>query len=137
MLRRALVFLFALLAAGAVLSQEVVLYHEVWCPSVDTTRMTRMKRRAAEAQGMVPAPDCHAMGVRYLGVSGAAPREETRMTRVSGYTRADGTRVEAYWRPEARREPEAQSESGRVHVNGHMRDGKPVQEHWRAEPTKR
>ncbi|HEX8408480.1 MAG TPA: hypothetical protein VF883_06430 [Thermoanaerobaculia bacterium] len=132
-----MVLLFALLAAGAVFSQQIVLYHEVWCPSVDTTRMTRMKRGTAEAQGMVPAPDCHAMGVRYLGVSGAAPREETRMTRVSGYTRAGGTRVEGYMRREPQHELEAQSERGRVHVTGHMRDGTHVREHWRDAPKKR
>ena len=80
-------------------------YHEPDCPSVDTTRMVRMKRHTAEAKGLLPAIDCHPDArVRYLGVgpTGPAPssiEEDRPRTRyVNGYTRKDGTSVDGYLR---------------------------------------
>lgn len=81
-------------------------YHEAGCPSVDTTRMVRMKRHTAEAKGLLPAIDCHPDArVRYLGVGPAGPApssiEETDRPRtryVNGYTRKDGTKVGGYLR---------------------------------------
>jgi hypothetical protein len=53
-------------------------YHEAGCPSVDTTRMVRMKRHTAEAKGLVPAIDCHPDArVRYLGVGPSGPSPST------------------------------------------------------------
>jgi hypothetical protein len=74
-------------------------FHEVWCPSVDTTWMTRVKRTAAVAQGLQPAPDCHPeQRVVYLGtiwstgpLPSSAPAE--RRVHVDTYTKKDGTHV--------------------------------------------
>jgi hypothetical protein len=87
-------------------------YHEAGCPSVDTTRMVRMKRHAAEAKGLLPAIDCHPDArVRYLGVGPPGPSPSSieevgrpRTIHVSGYTRADGTKVEGYFRAPQRKE---------------------------------
>ena len=92
--------LLTLLLTSSALAQSV--YHEAWCPSVDATRMTRMKRHVAEAQGMVPAPDCHMPGVRYLGELHFPP----------------GTSIS----PEPPR---------RTWVDAHERNGRPVRGHWR------
>jgi hypothetical protein len=81
-------------------------YHEADCPSVDTKRMVRMKRHAAEVMGLLPAIDCHPDArVRYLGVGPSGPSPSTieeegrpRTNRVRGYTRADGTLVPGYLR---------------------------------------
>jgi hypothetical protein len=49
-------------------------YHEASCPSVDVSRMQRMKRDSAEAVGLLPAPDCHPdVRVRYLGIRAERP----------------------------------------------------------------
>jgi hypothetical protein len=75
-------------------------FHEVWCPSVDATWMTRMKRTAAVAQGLAPAPDCHPeQRVVYLGTtwsSGPLPPAEPRRVHVEGYTKKDGTYVQPH-----------------------------------------
>ncbi len=84
----------------AILTQAV--YHEAWCPSVDPQRMTRMKRSVAEANGLLPAPDCHPeVRVRYLGPSAGAPVPESTSTariHVDSYTKADGTHVREHLR---------------------------------------
>ena len=81
-------------------------YHEAGCPSVDTTRMVRMKRHTAEAKGLLPAIDCHPDArIRYLGAGPAGPspsaieeEDRPRTIDVSGYTRKDGTIVGGYRR---------------------------------------
>jgi hypothetical protein len=81
-------------------------YHEADCPSVDTKRMVRMKRHAAEVMGLLPAIDCHPDArVRYLGVGPSGPppstieeAERPRTIHVNGYRRADGTWVGDYQR---------------------------------------
>jgi hypothetical protein len=80
-------------------------YHEAGCPSVDPTRMVRMKRHTAEAKGLLPAIDCHPDArIRYLGVGPAGPapsaieEDRPRTIDVSGYTRKDGTIVGGYRR---------------------------------------
>ena len=78
-------------------------YHEAWCPSVDPQRMIRMKRHAAQASGMLPAPDCHpSTRWRYLGLSGAGMGPGTNTERrihVDAYMKKDGTHVSEHWRP--------------------------------------
>lgn len=89
----------------------VGVYHEASCPSVDRTRMIRLKRAFAESIGLLPAVDCHpGVRVRYLGISGASFDASTggsadspnvnreRAVEVRSYTKSDGTRVEAYTR---------------------------------------
>lgn len=82
-------------------------YHKTTCPNVDRTRMTEMSRVAAETLGSTPAPDCHPVErMQYLGVSWSspfAPAIPERSEHVSGYTRADGTVVDGYYRRPARR----------------------------------
>src|SRR6202008_45790 len=70
-LRTLMVLLLVVVTENSAFSIGV--YHEAGCPSVDTKRMPRMKRGAAEAMGLLPAPDCPpGVRVRYLGVSGAS-----------------------------------------------------------------
>lgn len=105
---RTLLACLVLVAASAALADNaprLVIDHEVDCPSVDVTRMKRLKRVAAEQMGLVPAADCHPDAtVRYLGVgpAGFAPAlidsSDAKTERVSGYTRKDGTRVDSYMR---------------------------------------
>lgn len=86
--------LFAL--APAALAQTISYYHEASCPSVDRRTMTRLKRDAAVALGMLPAPDCHPdVRVRYLGISGALT---PRRIWINEYVRQDGTKVAGHWR---------------------------------------
>jgi hypothetical protein len=78
-------------------------YHEASCPAVDRSRMQRMKRHAAEAVGLLPAPDCHPnVSVRYLGTccpASTVPSGDTaEMIPVGEYTRKDGTVVGAHLR---------------------------------------
>jgi hypothetical protein len=95
-----LLFAFTAVAEGA----PFVTYHEADCPSVNTTRMTRMKRSAAVYMGLVPAADCHPNApVKYLGVGPAGfsssmsdSYDRPKTEHVSGYTRADGTVVGPY-----------------------------------------
>jgi hypothetical protein len=104
-------------------------YHEASCPSVDVSRMQRMKRDSAEAVGLLPAPDCHPdVRVRYLGISGASASSPStdaeRAVQVRGYTRADGTSVDSYTRAYPR------------HVNGYARGaGTHVDGYYRSEPN--
>ncbi len=88
-------------------------YHEAGCPSVDTTRMVRMKRHTAEAKGLLPAIDCHPDArVRYLGVGPAGPApssieeaDRPRTIHVSRYTRKDGTEIGEHLRAAPRTRP--------------------------------
>lgn len=108
MLRRWLVGFLLFVAAGAAIADHVpvlVIYHEADCPSVDATRMKRMKRTVAVTMGLVPAEDCHPNAlVRYLGVGpsgfGPSPVGETgaKTEHVRGHTRTNGTAVDEYWR---------------------------------------
>jgi hypothetical protein len=106
-------------------------YHEASCPSVDVSRMQRMKRDSAEAVGLLPAPDCHPhVRVRYLGISGASASspntDAERAVQVRGYTRADGTFVDSYTRVFPQ------------HVNGYTReDGAHVDDYDRSKPNPR
>jgi hypothetical protein len=119
-------------------------YHEASCPSVDQSRMPRLKRAKAEAIGLTPASDCHpAERMRYLGLSGAwgpaeaAPCVETATTQcVDGYTRSDGTPVAPYSRGRAS-ESTSTGEQKTVHVNGYTRaDGTYVRPHTRSAPDR-
>jgi hypothetical protein len=108
LLRRWLVGFLLFIAAGAAFADRVpvlVIYHEADCPSVDATRMKRMKRTVAVTMGLVPAEDCHPNAlVRYLGAGpagfGPSPVGETsaKTEHVRGYTRANGTVVNGYSR---------------------------------------
>lgn len=96
-------------------------YHEAWCPTVDQARMTRVKRVAAVEEGQIPAADCHPDGpVRYLGElpfgEGAAKSVYARST--TSVAADDDERPKT------------------VHVDAHMRNGRPVQEHMRAAPRR-
>jgi hypothetical protein len=107
---RCLLLLLLIASISSMASPQAVLftgvYHEAGCPSVDTTRMVRMKRHTAEAKGLLPAIDCHPDArVRYLGIGPAGLPPSTideasrpRTIHVSGYTRADGTIVGGYLR---------------------------------------
>jgi hypothetical protein len=107
---RCLLLLLLIASISSTASPQALLftgvYHEAGCPSVDTTRMVRMKRHTAEAKGLLPAIDCHPDArVRYLGVGppGMAPSTideagRPRTIDVSGYTRKDGTIVQDYLR---------------------------------------
>jgi hypothetical protein len=106
---RCLMLIVSMLAVDATTFSQAAfsgVYHESSCPSVDTTRMKRMKRSTAEAVGLLPAPDCHPnVRVRYLGVSGASPgfpispnADTARTIHVGSYTRDDGTQVDEYTR---------------------------------------
>jgi hypothetical protein len=138
-LRSALcVFVVAVFSGTAFPQVAIRQYHEVDCPSVDTTRMVRMKRHVAEAGGLIPAADCHPDArVRYLGVvgpSGAAPSVaeslidgagRPRTVHVGGYRRANGTWVDDYLRAP----PQT------VHVGGYRRaNGTWVDDYLRAPP---
>lgn len=108
MMRRWLLAFVLFVAAGAALAGSapvLTIYHEADCPSVDVTRMKRMKRAAAETMGLVPAADCHPDArVRYLGVgpAGYAPSQvdvaDAKTVRVRSHTRSDGTVVDEHWR---------------------------------------
>ncbi|MEA2491588.1 MAG: hypothetical protein QOH21_3380, partial [Acidobacteriota bacterium] len=101
-------FLLAIAASAAAQSRLdapgiTSVYHEATCPSVDPTRMSRMKRIVAETTGILPAPDCHPdVRVRYLGEICPPSYDVSvpvqRQIRVSSYTRGDGTFVPEYWR---------------------------------------
>ncbi|HKR63077.1 MAG TPA: hypothetical protein VJZ00_05040 [Thermoanaerobaculia bacterium] len=89
------------------------MYHEANCPTVDPQRMTRMKRGAAEAIGLIPAPDCQpGARFRYLGTSSGG---------YSPYTAAAANSTDS---------PTA------VHVRAHMRDGSYVHEYDRSRPQR-
>lgn len=103
-----LVLLVAIFAALPVFPQGV--YHEGFCPSVDTARMTRLKRAKAEAIGLLPAPDCHPH-VRVLNLgqipgdwSAAPAAERPDRVQVRGHTRSDGTYVRPHTRSYPRRD---------------------------------
>jgi hypothetical protein len=100
-----IVLLATFLAASAWASWPVAvgMYHEIRCPSVDRTRMTRVKRVAAVEMGLVPAPDCHPDArVRYLGTTWwptpSLESMEERRVQVRAYDHADGTHVGAHTR---------------------------------------
>lgn len=105
---RALVLLLTLAAAASAFAADfVAVYHEASCPSVDTTRMLRLKRHLAVASGLVPAADCHPdLRFRYLGTSygGARAPEETAEQRihVNSHTKQDGTIVRSHTRSRPR-----------------------------------
>ena len=98
MRKSVLVVLFALLSLSPPAFAGPY-FHEVWCPSVDATWMTRVKRTTAVAQGLLPAPDCHPeQRVVYLGTiwsTGPLPPIEPaeRRVHVDAYTKKDGTHV--------------------------------------------
>jgi hypothetical protein len=114
---RCLLLLLLIASISSTAASQAVLftgvYHEAGCPSVDTTRMVRMKRHTAEAKGLLPAIDCHPDArVRYLGVgpSGPSPSSIDEASRprtidVSGYTRKDGTKVGEHFRAAPRARP--------------------------------
>lgn len=123
--------LFAL--APAALAQTISYYHEASCPSVDRRTMTRLKRDAAVALGMLPAPDCHPDArVRYLGISGGGWTAAIPRVHVNGYDRADGTHV-----PDYDRRPPSDDAARTQNVNGYDRaDGTHVDDYVRR-PAKR
>lgn len=110
-MRRLLLLAIALLTTMTALGQAV--YHEASCPAVDPQRMTRMKRQAAEARGLLPAPDCHpGLRMRYLGISadGAMfPTTFDNRIHVREYTRDDGTGVREHWRSAPERDAHTRS----------------------------
>ena len=79
-------------------------YHEVWCPSVDASWMTRMKRTAAVARGLRPAPDCHPerrfveLGTIWSPGPSTAGAPAERRVHVDAYTKKDGTHVREHER---------------------------------------
>ncbi|HEY0141857.1 MAG TPA: hypothetical protein VGF48_13240 [Thermoanaerobaculia bacterium] len=117
---RHLLLLTVLVASFPVLAQSLRVYHETWCPAVDPSSMTRIKRATAVQAGQIPAADCHPNGpVRYLGMLLYGPGEPTRTTSIESHVRPSSDQSD---RPKT------------VSVDGYMRGGTWVDPYMRSAP---